>query len=106
MTTTRTIAEIKAEMDAITAAGRRVNNLQNEGGEGYDHSNQARIDELTDELIAAKRAEWTPEVTAARKAEWNAACLRIGTKPSDIPRVEREVGFKRSDLAEAIRRNG
>ena len=95
--------EVTAEMEQVEAAGLRMNRLQNEGGEGYDHTDMARIDRLYDELQQAIRAEWTLDVTIARRAAWNAA-VSASTSPT-ARALERATGIDLDELDAAVRRH-
>lgn len=101
MTTTRSSKEIAQEIKAINATGRKMNYLQNEGGEGYNHT--ADTTELEAEFHAAKdqefASEWTEEVTASRRVEWNASKV-TGIKA--MLETERVLGYQFSDLKKAI----
>ena len=99
----RTIEEIRAEIKAVQARGRAVNSLQNEGGEGYDHTDEARIEALTDELAAVKYAtDWSRENTIAKRAEWNAVAKRIGKCRDAVARIEAETGYRMTELIAAV----
>ena len=95
--------EITTEMEQVGEAGRRMNRFQNEGGEGYDHTDTARIDRLYDELQQSIRAEWTPDVTLARRAAWNAA-VSASTSPT-ARAIERATGIDLDELNAAVKRH-
>jgi hypothetical protein len=100
----RTRDEITAEMAQVGAAGRRMNALQNEGGEGFDHTDMARINRLSDELEQSIRAEWTRETTVARRAQWNAA-VKAMTNPTARD-IESATGISMTELKAAVKRHG
>ena len=89
------------EIKAIKSYGAKINYLQNEGGEGFDHTEDTY--NLEKELSAAKKtewvAEWSVDVTASRRTEWNALKVR-GIKA--MISAERDLGFSFSDLKKAI----
>lgn len=103
----RSSKEIANEIKKINAEGRKMNNIHNDGGEGYDHT--ADTAALENEYHAAKDLEfaneWTTGVTATRRTAWN---TRMGATKgrklvySDITNLEREFGFKFDDLKKAI----
>ena len=99
----RTRDEVTAEMAQVEAAGRRMNRFQNEGGEGYDHTDTARIDRLYDELQQSIRAEWTLDVTLVRRAAWNAA-VKAATNPT-ARAIERATGIDLDELNAAVKRH-
>jgi len=99
----RTRQEIQAEIAKVRADGKAMNRLQNEGGEGYDHTNEARLSELAAELQAVVDSEWTVEVTTARRAAWNAEVHAGNRNPVAIAA---KVGFNFDDLRAAVKRHG
>jgi hypothetical protein len=99
----RTRQEIQAEIAKVRAAGASMNRLQNEGGQGYNHTNEARLSELAAELQAVKEAEWTVEVTTARRAAWNAE-VRAGN--SNPVALAAKIGYNLDDLRAAVKRHG
>ena len=102
----RTIETIKAEIKAVTDKGRKLNALQNEGGDGYDHTDNARLTALTDELWDAEQAAWTPEVTAARREDWYAEMRKHARiTPAILAATQRKLGYTLSDLRSAVKRN-
>lgn len=104
----RTRQEIKAEMKAVAERGRRMTALQNECGEGYDHTDVARIEQLSNELQAAIAAEWTIEATQARRAAWNASIKAMAGRritPQDVAAIEAANGFTLDELKAAIARH-
>ena len=103
----RTAKEIKAEIEKTVAAGRHMNNLQNEGGEGYNHINQAKLDELYVEFKAADFAEnWSLDQTISKRAAWSVeikASIVGGKVPATaLPKTEKKLGFRLDDLKKAI----
>ena len=107
MRNSKTIAN---EIKTIIAAGRRMNRLQNEGGEGYDHT--ADTSALQAEHAAAQDSEfateWTAEVTTERRAAWNANMQQYRTKkmtPKILTSLERDAGYTMNDLKKAIALN-
>jgi putative IMPACT (imprinted ancient) family translation regulator len=102
----RTSKEIKAEMDKVQAAGRRMNNLQNEGHYGYDHADSKKLDALFAEFRAAKFAEeWSKEQTIEKRVRWNAtvvAAKKIG-KASNLHYLQTTSGIKMSELRDAVK---
>ncbi len=99
----RTIKEIQADIDSERAKARRLNNLQNEGRDGYNHAqNDSRLTELADEMQAAMYpTDWTKNETIARRAEWNAA-IRGGCKTAAEGTAK--TGIKLGELKNAVRR--
>jgi len=99
----RTRDEIMAEMEQVGAAGRRMNRLQNEGGEGYDHTDMAQLNRLSDELEQAIRAEWTIDATIERRARWNAAVQSM-VRPTARD-IEATTGISLDELKAAVKRH-
>ena len=97
--------EIKAEIARIQAQGRKTNALQNEGGEGYDHTDSKRIDELVDMLVAMEHAEWTRDITITRRAAWNAELKRQGNAATEES-LRKKLGYGLDDLRAAVSRHG
>lgn len=101
----KTITEIKNELAKIKKSGRQTNRLQNEGGEGFDHADNNKIEALLRELSAAKSSafaeEWTKGVTASRRAEWNAV-VNAAKKGSTPRSLGEKVDFDFLDLKKAI----
>lgn len=95
----KTATEIKNEIAATIAAGRKMNNLQNEGGSGCDHTNRARIAELKREL---EEIEWSKEATAAKRAIFNseikAAAVGGKVTPKAIANVTKKTGIDMATL--------
>jgi hypothetical protein len=88
----------------VKTSGERMNRLQNEGGEGYDYMDSARLSALVDELT---EAEWTRDTTIARRAEWNAAVKALGRAPmpTDIAPIQKRLGYRMDDLRAAVKRH-
>lgn len=114
MTTTRTRDEIAAEIKAVSANGKELNRLHNEGTEGYDHTDDVRIDELCAEWDAAIIAEWDLETTTARRKIWNDTARtliagRTRMTPAEGNKLEMDLadqtGIKQSELKAAIARH-
>ena len=98
----RTREEIEMEIAEVIAAGRRMNNLQNEGAGGYDHTDAAKREALTAELNAAIDAEWTAEITATRRAIFNEAVTRL----LNPVKAQKETGIDLYELRLAVERHG
>ena len=84
-----------------------MNNLHNDGGEGYDHTTDTTA--LETEFHAAHKAEfaaeWTAETTATRRGAWNAKMGAIKGRKlvySDIEDLERHFGFAFVDMKKAV----
>ena len=108
----RTRDEIMAELEQVGAAGRRMNRLQNEGGEGYDHTDMTQLNccplrrelnRLSDELEQAIRAEWTIDATIERRARWNAAVQSMARPTARA--IERATGISLDELKAAVKRH-
>lgn len=87
---------------------RKMDRVQNEGGDGYSHAealaskNAAASFAATAEEMAEKfAAEWTFEVTAARRAAWNTEAVKCKTI-SQVGALQRKLGFGPNDLKKAI----
>lgn len=80
-----------------------MNQLQNEGGEGCDHT--ADTSALEAEYNTAKDAEfaseWTAEVTAERRAAWNTAA-KLFKSYKEQRATEAAMGFIFEDLKKAV----
>ncbi len=97
----RTQSTIKAEINRVLASGRRINKLQNEGGEGYDHTDNAKLDALAKELTdSIMFYDWTKEVTVSRRMAWNSEAKKAG---ATIIKIQYSLGFKASDLVAAVK---
>ena len=106
----RSIEQIQADIKTLDAAraaershNRRINNIQNEGGEGFDCDEAASQRysaaswELQKELFAAT---WTPEVYESRKAAWNAGLSGCKSQ-HDVNALQDRLGFTVSDIRRA-----
>jgi hypothetical protein len=102
--TKMTREDIKAEIASIQDAGRRMNALQNEGADGYDHTDNVRLIELADMLVKMDRDEWTYDVTVARRAAWNAELKRQGSSATLVS-MRDAMGFGLDDLKAAKRKH-
>lgn len=99
----RTRNEIAAELRKVADQGRKLNGLQNEGRDGYDHMHYDRLHTLQAELDAAIVAEWTPAVTAERRAAWNTAA-RSGRYRTPA-QIAEATGINHTELVAAVRRH-
>ena len=97
----RTRNEITAEIKAIHAKANKINALQNEGVEGYDHTPDMK--ELHAELEEAIIREWDAETTAKRRATWNDAA-KSGKHKSSWS-IQQATGIKFDELKAAIARH-
>lgn len=114
MQTTRTAAEVSAEIKRIQAADRAHNRTMNEGGQGYERSTVP--ESLFAELAAAENAEfmavWTSEVLAERRAAWNAGVQQLTAKhgraipAAAVAALESRLGYRVGDIARAKRLHG
>lgn len=95
--------EIMTEIRKAADRGRRLNALQNEGGEGFDHTDNAKIDALHAELDALIISEWDLETTVARRKSWNDAITSGCTSLDDL---QSATGISKNELVEAIQRHG
>ena len=103
----RTSTEIKNEIAQVAKRGEDLNRIQNEGGEGFDNLDFARIEELQSELDDANFAEnWSAEQTAEKRALWNAevrsaqAAGRFNHLTEG--KIESKLGFRIESLKEAV----
>jgi len=87
---------------------RKMDRVQNEGGEGYSHAEAlasknaaASLAETEKELTKKFAAEWTVEVTAARRATWNSEVVKCKTV-SQVGALQRKLGFGPDSLKKAI----
>ena len=99
----RTQSQVASEIETVKTSGRKMNQLQNEGGQGYDHTDAARLSELAAELSAAKDAEWTLQATTVRCAAWNAEVKAGNRNPVAIAA---KLGYNLDDLRAAVKRHG
>ena len=103
----RTTTEIRNEMKKAADKGRDLNRLQNEGGEGYDHTDNAKLAKLTKELMAAEFAEnWSLEQTQEKRIAWNnevrAAIVNGKVPVAALPKIIKKLGFRQDELKKAI----
>ena len=87
---------------------RKMDRVQNEGGEGYSHADAlasknaaATLAETEKELTEKFAAEWTVEATAARRAAWNAEAVKCKTI-AQVGALQRKLGFGPDALKKAI----
>ncbi len=87
---------------------RKMDNFQNEGGEGYSHAEAlasknaaATLAAVAAEMKDAFASEWTREVTIARRAAWNAEAVKCKTT-AQVGALQRKLGFGLTDLKKAI----
>jgi hypothetical protein len=99
----RTRKEIIAEIKAVANHGRAITKLQNEGGEGYDHTDNAKIEELLTELDSAIVAEWDRETTIARRKMWNDARVMMGMPTRQ--KLQETTGIDMDELKAAVKRH-
>jgi hypothetical protein len=90
------------------ATERKMDRLQNEGGEGYSHAEAlasknaaATLAEIEKEMAEKFAAEWTVEVTAARRATWNTEAVKCKTI-AQVGALQRKLGFGLDSLKKAI----
>jgi hypothetical protein len=103
----RATTEIRNEMKKVAAKGRDLNRLQNEGGEGYDHTDNVMLAKLTNELMAADFAEnWSIEQTQEKRIAWNnevRAAIVGGKVPvAALSKIMKKLGFNLAELKKAI----
>ena len=108
------LKSLEASRDARFAAVahlKRVDRLQNEGGDGYSSYDEAcRVidDETSAELQKARQdafaEEWTLEVFTARRVAWNAVMSQLKTPLAQNQareKTEKELGFSCAALIKA-----
>lgn len=119
---TRPVEHIKADIAAVereykerekgVKAAARNDQVHNEGGGGYSHSealseksfNQYRekILPLKEELFAAT---WTPEVTKERRAKMNSEIVKTKSY-GDLAKLQARLGYTVSEIKEAMKMHG
>jgi hypothetical protein len=119
---TRTLDDVKAELDALTQTARRYQQGMHEGGDGFNpHSAQVRqlqaeydrLAEATAEarcaaIRAAEDQEWTRDLTQQRRAAWNAWVRSQGATihPLQVAEQIKAQGWSLEALKAAIKRHG
>ncbi len=103
----RSTKEIEKEIRAVADQGHKINELQNESGEGYDFTDEQKLKTLWAEHAEALKAEfaadWTAEVTVARRSAWNDLVKSGQIKTQlDINAAQKKLGFVMTDLKKAI----
>ena len=103
----RTTTEIKNELKKVADKGRAMNRLQNEGGEGYDHTDNTKLAELTNELMTAEFAEnWSLKQTQEKLVAWNnevrAAIVNGKIPVAALPKIIKKLGYQQHELKKAI----
>ena len=105
----RSSAEIRKELDALSAKDKAYNRLQNEGGEGYyrDSIPESLHNEYMAALDREFKAKWTKEYFEEVRSAWNSIVAeksnggKIALTRKDLESVERRVGEKSQDIAKA-----
>lgn len=105
----RSSAEIRKELDALSAKDKAYNRLQNEGGEGYERDSIP--ESLHNEYMAALDREfkqkWTKEYFEEARSAWNSIVAeksnggKIALTKKDLESIERRVGENSQDIAKA-----
>lgn len=119
---TRSVAEIKAELETLKAQHHRYNDGMNEGGDGYspyathlrtlqaeyDQAAETEVEARITAITAAEEALWTLEYTQARRAEWNTWVRSQGKTlhPATVANRVKEQGWSLEALKRAIKRHG
>ena len=105
----RSSAEIRKELDALSAKDKAYNRFQNEGGEGYyrDSIPESLHSEYTAALDREFKAKWTKEYFEEVRSAWNSIVAeksnggKIALTRKDLESVERRVGENSQDIAKA-----
>ena len=102
--TMRTTKEITSDIRAINTRANALNDLQNEGGEGYQHEPDTSALEAEWDIAnaAERKEEWTKEVTIARRAEFNIS----GATKLTLTKIESKLGYTLHNLKKAIASHG
>ena len=100
----KTGSETMTTAQTILERGRKMNNLQNEGADGYDHTDRTALMVALKAQRIKRDAEWTLETTVARRAEWNDASRSISNATPKM--IADKVGYKMADLVAAVTRHG
>jgi len=97
---------IKSDIRNTIRRGASINALQNEGGDGYDHTNNAELSESYAQLKSATADEWTIETTTQRRAAWNDAVRTVAANGERVtPKtISDKTGICYRDLLAAVKR--
>ena len=104
----RTLKEVKKDIASVEAKGKRINDIQNEGYEGYDNTDYDALDKLFEEKRAIQfKAEWSLEQTVQKREAWNAEVRKIADRGWKIncARLEQlrdKLGFSGDELKDAM----
>ena len=103
----RTVKQIEKEIADIRERGRKLNALQNEGGDGYDHTDHTQKGKLMAELKAARFAEnWSREQTIEKRQAWNEEMRDLAKDGkitiTEIAKTAKKLGYTMDDLKTAI----
>jgi len=104
----KTLKEVKKEIASVVAKGKKINDVQNEGYEGYDNTDYDALDKLYAEKRAIQFAtEWSLEQTMQKRVAWNAEVRKIADRGWKIncARLEQlrdKLGFSGDELKDAL----